>query len=67
LIAMTSLQDNRQHIYVMDSNGDNRVSLSPTGAVDYQPRWSPDGKRIVFISEPGDRSVVFIENIDPVN
>jgi TolB protein len=67
LIAMTSLQDSRQHIYVMDSNGDNRVSISPTGAVDYQPRWSSDGKRIVFISEPGDRSVVFIENIDPVN
>ena len=66
-IVVTSLQDGRQHIYIMDSNGDNRRLLSISGGVDYQPRWAPDGKRIVFISSVGDRSIVFLENADPSN
>jgi Tol biopolymer transport system component len=51
----------------MDSNGDNRELISIAGAIDYQPRWSPDGKHIVFVSVAGDRPSVFIENIDPLN
>ena len=64
-IAVTSLEDGRQHIYVMDLNGDNRILVSTTSAIDYQPRWSPDGKRIVFVSIAADRPIVFIENFDP--
>jgi serine/threonine protein kinase len=64
-IAVTSLQDGRQHIYIMDTNGDNRSLVSIPGGIDYQPRWSPDGKRLVFISSVGDRSIVFLENADP--
>jgi Tol biopolymer transport system component len=66
-IAMTSLQDGRQHIYVMDSNGDDRISISMPGAIDYQPRWSPDGKRIIFISLAGEQPIVFYENVDPAH
>jgi Tol biopolymer transport system component len=66
-IAVTSLQDGRQHIYLMDANGDNRALVSIPGGIDYQPRWSPDGKRLVFIRSVGDHSIVFLENADPVN
>jgi serine/threonine protein kinase len=66
-IAVTSLQDGRQHIYLMDANGDSRALVSIPGGIDYQPRWSPDGKRLVFIRSVGDHSIVFLENADPVN
>jgi serine/threonine protein kinase len=66
-IAVTSLQDGRQHIYIMDASGDNRALVSIPGGIDYQPRWSPDGKQLVFISSVGDRSIVFLENADPAN
>ena len=66
-IAVTSLQDGRQHIYVMDSNGDNRILMSLPGAVDNQPRWSPNGKQIVFITMGGNRPIVFTENANPAN
>jgi serine/threonine protein kinase len=63
-ILVTSLQNNRQHIYVMDTNGDNRVDVSFTeGATDSQARWAPDGKRIIFVSMAGDQPIVFTGSI----
>jgi serine/threonine protein kinase len=64
-ILVTSIQDNRQHIYLMDKNGDNRVLLSPTGAVDYQARWSPAGDRIVFVSKAGALPLIFTGSVNP--
>ena len=67
-ILVTSLQDLRKHIYVMDSNGDNRVLISSTpGAVDYQARWAPDGQRIIFVTNVGSLPIIFTGGIDPKN
>ncbi|MBN2085637.1 MAG: serine/threonine-protein kinase [Anaerolineales bacterium] len=67
-ILVTSLQDGRQHIYVMDSNGDNRVLISSTaGAVDYQARWAPDGQRIIYVTKAGNLPIIFTGAIDPNN
>jgi Tol biopolymer transport system component len=39
-------------IYVMDSNGSNLMNLTNnTGIFDANPRWSPDGARILFQSQ----------------
>jgi serine/threonine protein kinase len=67
-ILVTSVQDGRQHIYVMDANGDKRVLLSATaGAVEYQARWSPDGERIILVSMAGSLSIIFTGGTNPQN
>jgi TolB protein len=30
----------------------------------FQPGWSPDGSRLAFVWKPGNRSAVFVENVD---
>ncbi|MYE89700.1 hypothetical protein F4X33_11965 [Candidatus Poribacteria bacterium] len=37
-------------IYVMDTDGGNQRNLTNNPADDRSPSWSPDGKRIVFMS-----------------
>ena len=41
-------------IFVMDADGKNRIQLTDHPAQDGEPRWSPDGKTMVF--ESFDRS-----------
>ncbi len=50
-IAFVSRRDGNPEIYVMDADGKNQRRLTNNLARDYEPSWSPDGKRIVFISD----------------
>jgi Tol biopolymer transport system component len=58
-------------LWVMDADGSNRRRLTTSGkATDYNPTWSPDGRRIAFrttrgASAPGvDPSNIFVINAD---
>ena len=61
-IAFVSDRDGDPEIYIMDPDGSNQTPLTNNGALDGQPRWSPDKKWIAFISdESGDREINLVE------
>ena len=50
-IAFVSGRDGNPEIYVMNNDGSNQQNLTNNPASDHSPSWSPDGKRIVFVSD----------------
>ena len=69
-IAFTSAVDGPPQIYVMNVDGSDLKQLThdktPTGT--YSPFWSPDGKYIIYISNPGTLTAeVYIMNADGSN
>ena len=49
-IAFVSDRDGNGEIYVMDTDGKNQRNLTNHPAGDTAPAWSPDGRRIAFVS-----------------
>ncbi len=49
-IAFTSWREGNGDIYVMDGDGSNQRRVTVNPARDEYPAWSPDGKKIAFVS-----------------
>ena len=54
-------------IYVMDADGDNRKRLTEHPRGDFSPSWSPDGRRIAFVSERGGPMGIHVLDTDGGN
>ena len=50
-IAFTSNRNGNLEIYVMDADGKNQVRLTNISGIDNHSAFSPDGKKIAFISQ----------------
>ena len=55
-IAFTVTENNlaegksKTEVYLMDADGNNIRKVTDNPAADYHPRWSPDGKSLLFLS-----------------
>jgi len=55
-IAFVSDRNGAPDIWVMDPDGSNQRPLTNDSARDAEPAWSPDGKRILFVSDRGTKT-----------
>ena len=53
IIVFRDSHTGQSQIYIMNDNGKNVHQLTDTLLVEIDPKWSPDGKRIVFMRDLG--------------
>ena len=67
-IAFASARDGNSEIYVMDADGKNQTRITNHPAADFQPSWSPDGKKIAFTSRRNGGNIqIFVMDSDGKN
>lgn len=54
-------------IYLMNPNGSNQTRLTYNNANDHYPSWSPDGTKIVFVSDRDGNPEIYVINADGTN
>jgi len=64
-IAFGSARNGGNHdVFLMDIDGGNQVRLTNSLAYDDQPKWSPDGSKIAFISGRDGNLEIYTMNAD---
>ena len=66
-IAFVSFRDGNQEIYVMNADGSDERNLTNDPGDDYDPDWSPDGKRIAFVSNRTGSALIYVMDADGSN
>jgi Tol biopolymer transport system component len=67
-IVFGSVRNGRNHdIFTMDLDGANQTRLTTNPAYDDQPKWSPDGNKIVFMSNRDGNFEIYSMNADGSN
>jgi TolB protein len=66
-IAFTSDRDGDTDIYTMNDKGEKVRNLTNNNDYEYPPKFSPDGTKIVFVSNRLGPLAIYIMNIDGSN
>jgi TolB protein len=67
LLAFTSAMDDNLDIYTMYADGSELTNLTNHEALDSNPAWSPDGKRIAFQSNRAAFTQIYLMDADGSN
>ncbi len=51
-------------IWLMEADGSGQVNLTQSATFEAQPTWSPDGRRIAFVSNDAGNSDLYLMNAD---
>lgn len=63
-IVYDAVDNNRPHVWIMNSDGSARQQLTPDGSNDRNPAVSADGRTVYFVSERSGEDKVWRMNID---
>ena len=63
-IIFDSVDNNRAHLWIMNSDGANKRQISPENIEDYRPAVSPDGRFLIFLSNRSGAWQVWRSNLD---
>ncbi|HII01831.1 TPA: hypothetical protein HA351_09360 [Methanosarcinaceae archaeon] len=58
--------ESENDIWVMDENGDNKVRLTTSLALDKCPMWSPDGTKIAFCSDRDGYNNIWVMDLGEI-
>jgi len=55
---------NRSNLWMIDANGNNHRPLTTGMENDRSPRWSPDGKKLIYVSSKEESSQLYLRWMD---
>jgi len=64
LVVFSSTRDGNSEIYVMRQDGSNQTRLTNNSFGDFDPAWSADGSKIVFVRNVGGNVDIYVMNAD---